>query len=183
MPPSAPPASPPGDPRIDHSSGAAELRGEVYRPPEYLEYLEKAVAAMRVVRLIVYAGLTSFIVLAIYGFVLIYRLTTDVHAVVQQTAVMTQQMQAMARSMANLNQSVASLSEDVGSLRSTVAEMNGSVAAMTGGVDRMAEAVTLMQHSVRNIDTSVGPAMGAVNRFMPFGWGGSTYPGPPPFAR
>ena len=44
---------------------AAALRGEVYRPPEYLEYLEKAAAALKTVRMIVYAGMTSFVILAV----------------------------------------------------------------------------------------------------------------------
>ena len=48
----------------------------------------------------------------------------------------------------------------------------------------MAEAVTLMQHSARNIDQSVGPMMGTVNRFMPFSGGNSgPYQGPPPYSR
>ncbi|RYH08679.1 hypothetical protein [Tropicimonas sp. IMCC6043] len=186
----------PASPQFDYSSGAAELRGEVYRPPEYLEYLEKATSALRAVRLIVYAGMTSFVILAIYGFILVYRLTTDVHAVVGQAEKMTQQMQAMTRSMANLNQSVTHMSGDVETMSGATAHMTGDMTAMTGSVlemrgavvrmsadvTRISEAVTLMQHSARNIDQSVGPLMGAANSFMPFGWPGG-YAGPPPYAR
>lgn len=168
-------------PNYDYSSGAAELRGEVYHPPEYLVYLERAAAAMKTIRLIVYAGLASFVILAVYGFVLIYKLTGDVHVMVGearamtgQMGLMTQQMQAMTRSMANLNQSTAGMAGDLGAVKGTMAEMEGAMA-------RMAEAVTLMQHSARNVDQSLGPVMGSINRFFPMGFSG--YPGAPPYAR
>lgn len=164
----------PGDPGYDHSSGAAELRGEVYRPPEYLAYLERAAAALKGVRLIVYAGLASFVLLAVYGFILIYKLTSDVHLMVEQAANMTQQMQAMTRSMANMNASIVGMSGDVQALKGNVSGMDASVA-------RMSEAVTLMQHSARNIDQSMGPVMGSFNRFFPPGFSG--YPGAPPYSR
>lgn len=166
--------SAPPDPQIDHSAGAAELRGEVYRPPEYLDYLADAAAAMKAIRLIVYAGLASFIVLALYGFVLIYKLTSDVHLMVGQAGAMTQQMQAMTRSMANLNGSVGGMASDL-------SQMNGAIAGLQGSVTRMSDAVTLMQHSASNIDQSMGPVMGSINRFFPFGFSG--YPGAPPYAR
>lgn len=184
------------DPQFDYSSGAAELRGEVYRPPEYLEYLEKATAALRAVRLIVYAGMTSFVILAIYGFLLVYRLTTDVHAVVGQAEMMTQQMQAMTRSMANLNQSITEMTGsvetmsgaaehmtgDMTAMTGSVTQMQGSVTRMSADVTRISESVTLMQHSARNLDQSVGPIMGAANSFLPFGWPRG-YGAPPPYAR
>ena len=63
-------------------------------------------------------------------------------------------------------------------------EINGTIAGMSASIARMAEAVTLMQHSARNIDQSVGPMMGTVNRFMPFSGGNSgPYQGPPPYSR
>lgn len=172
------------DPGFDHSLGAAALRGELYRPPEYIEYLEKAAAALKTVRMIVYAGMTSFVILAAYGFVLIYQLTRDVHLAVAQTAVMTQQMQAMTRIMANLHESVAGMRGDIGTMKSSIVDIDGTIAGLSASVARMAEAVTLMQHSARNIDQSVSPMMGTVNRFMPFSGGNSQpYPGPPPYSR
>jgi hypothetical protein len=174
----------PADPGYDRSLGAAALRGEVYRPPEYLEYLEKAAAALKTVRMIVYAGMTSFVILAAYGFVLIYQLTRDVHMAVTQTEMMTQQMQAMTRIMANMHESVAGMRGDIGAIQADFVAVNGTVATMSANVARMGEAVTLMQHSARNLDQSVSPMMGTVNRFIPFSGGNSQpYPGPPPYSR
>ena len=174
--------SPQPVPNFDYSSGAAELRGEIYREPEYLEYLEKATVAMRTVRLVVYAGMTSFVILAIYGFLLIYRLTTDVHAMVGVSKVITQQMQAMTRTMANMNQSVASLSADVTGMTQTISDMNETVQGMSESMNHLNQTVTLMQHSARNIDQSFGPVMGAMNRMIPFGWSNG-YPGAPPYSQ
>lgn len=170
------------DPHIDHSSGAAELRGEVYRPPEYLEYLEKAAGALKTVRLLVYAGMTSFVILAAYGFVLVYRLTTDVHTMVAQTQVITQQMQAMTRSMANMNQSITAMSGNLDEMTVSIDQMNGTVANISAEMTQMTEVMTLMQHSARNLDQNIGPMMGTLNSMMPFGWPGNQYRGAPPFA-
>ena len=169
------------EPNFDYSSGAAALRGEVYRPPEYLEYLEKATVAMRTIRLIVYAGMMGFLLLAVYGFILIYRLTTDVHAMVAQSQVMTQQMQAMTRSMANMNQSVSEMAGDMSSMNGTMTNMNGNIVRMSQDVQRMGAAVTLMQHSARNLDQSMSPVMNSFNSMMPFWPGGNSMA--PPFAR
>ncbi|ARE40854.1 hypothetical protein RGUI_2713 [Rhodovulum sp. P5] len=152
-----------------------ERRRELARSLEYLQHLEHFEAALKAVRLVVFAGMTSFVILAIYGFVLIYRLTTDVHVLVGQTAIMTQQMQAMTRSMANLHQTTASMSTDVSS-------MSEDMSVMTGQVGRMADSVTLMQHSATNMDRQMSPIMGTMNRFMPFD-GMSGYPVSPPYAR
>lgn len=160
-------------PNFDYSAGAAELRGEAYRVPEYVTYLDRAVIALRLVRLIVYAGMAGFLLLAIYGFVLIYRLTEDVHAMVGQTVVITQQMQAMTRTMANLNQGVTELHGDVG-------QMGASVAGMEAAVGRMSDTVVLMQHSTANLDRSMQP-FSAMGRFMPWGFAG--VPAAPPYAR
>ena len=190
------------DPKVDYSAGGAYLRGEQYRPPEYLEYLEKATNVMRTVRLIVYAGMAAFILLAFYGFYLIYNLTYDVHRAVDKMEVMTQQMQSMANAMANMDASVAGLRTTVADMQTSVGTMTTSVANLDGSVAQMQATVTsidgrigvissdfrqlsntvaLMQHSASNLDQSIGPAMGTFNRMIPFGWG-SAYPGAPPYA-
>lgn len=161
-------------PRFDYSAGAAELRGEVYRTPEYVTYLDRAVAAMRMVRMIVYAGMAGFLLLAAYGFVLIYRLTEDVHSMVHQSVIITEQMQAMTRTIANLNHNVTGMT---GSMDSITVEM----AAMQADIARMSGTVTLMQHSAANLDRSMSPLTGTMSRMIPFGWSG--YPGAPPYAR
>lgn len=160
----------------------SQVYPENYRPPEYLEYLEKAAGAIKTLRIIVFAGLGSFILLAAYGFFLIYQLTTDTHRMTEQAVRMTEQMQSIVRIMSNMHESVADMRGSVTEMRSAITDMNRTMNTMSNTTIQMANTVALMQHSVRNLDQSVGPAAGAVNNFMPFGWGGNSYPGAPPFA-
>lgn len=153
-----------------------------YRRPEYLEYLEKATLAMRTIRLVVYVGMAGFVLLSAYGFFLIYKLTNDMHKMVEQSVVMSQQMQAMTRIMTNLDGSVAGLDTSVTDMKKSVATMNGSLNTVSTQLGQMGNTVALMQHSARNLDQSIGPAMGTFNRMVPFNWMGSQYNGAPPYA-
>ncbi len=158
----------------------AQVYPETYRPPEYLAYLERAAGAIKTVRIVVYAGLASFILLAAYGFFLIYQLTSDTHRMVEQTVRMTEQMQSMARIMGNLHDSMSDMRASVSDMRGSIASLDKSIEQMNGSVRHMANTVALIQHSARNLDQSVGPAANVMNSFIPF-WGGG-YPGAPPYA-
>lgn len=147
----------------------------LYRPPEYLQYLEQATHAIKAVRLIVYAGMASFVLLAAYGFYLIYQLTTDLHRAVEQTALMTQQMQAMTRIMTNMDTSMSRIDGTVGNMR-------GDVALLGNEISQLGNTVALMQHSAANLDRSIGPTMGTINSMNPFSWLGTGYGAPPPYA-
>lgn len=153
-----------------------------YRPPEYLVYLEQATNALRSVRIVVYAGMTAFVLLAAYGFFLIYLLTSDARIMSQQTMRMADQMGQMSRTMRSMDSTMSDMSSNVGDMRSTLLQMNQRMAAMETSIEQMTTTVALIQHSARNLDTSFGPAMGVMNRFMPFGATGSNYRGAPPFA-
>jgi len=178
---SAKPETPAGEPRLG-VIGPNAYPETTYRRPEYLEYLEQATVAIRTVRIIVYAGMTGFLVLAFYGFFLVYQLTSDVRRAVDQSILITQQMQAMARVMANMQGSIASMDTNVGTMNGSVAAMQGDIATMNRQIEQLGNTVALMQHSARNLDASIGPAMGAFNRMMPLGWFGNPWGGAPPAA-
>ncbi|MCI4680855.1 hypothetical protein K9U39_01335 [Rhodoblastus acidophilus] len=166
------------------------------RPPEYVAYLDKAAMALRSVRLVVYAGLGAFVLLAAYGFFLIYLLTSDARIMAEQTQrmtaqmdVMSQQMRLIATIMGDMETNIGGMRADLGGMRSDLGnmranfqEMNRHVAAVEASTREMSLTVALIQHSARNLDASIGPAMGTMNNFMPFGAGGNRWPGAPPFA-
>jgi outer membrane murein-binding lipoprotein Lpp len=159
------------------------------RPPEYLAYLEKAAMALRSLRLLVYAGVAGFTVVAAYGFFLIYLLTGDARTMAEQTQIMTAQMQIMTSQMRTINATMGAMETDIGAMRGDMAvmraniqDMNAHMAAMDMTTRQMATTVALIQHSARNLDASLGPAMGTMNKFMPFSGGGNSWPGAPPFA-
>jgi len=157
----------------------AQVYPETYRPPEYLAYLERAVVAIRTVRIVVYAALVGLVLVAAYGFFLIYKLTYDTNRMVDQTVRMTEQMQSMARIMVNIHDSMADMRINVGEMKSAMTSLDKSIRDMDGSIRHMANTVALIQHSTRNLDQSVSPAANVMNSFMPFGRG---YPGAPPYA-
>jgi hypothetical protein len=123
---------------------------EVYDPPpkeevpHYVPYMEKAEAGLKTLRLIVYAGMTAFVVLAIYGYYLIYQLTND-------AAVMATTMVEMQKTMEPMGQNMM---------------------VMTQSLINMTESVNRIQYSAGHMDRSFSGPMNVMNRFMPFGGGG-----------
>lgn len=151
-----------------------------YKPPEYLAYLERAAAGLRTVRMIVYAGMTGFLLVSVYGFFLIYQLTSDTRRMVEQTVRMTEQMQSMTRIMSNMHESIGDMRMAMGDMRNSMVNLDHSVTQMSSSVGQMTNTVALIQHSARNLDQSIGPAAGMMNSFMPFF--GNNYRGAPPYA-
>ncbi|MDR3395778.1 MAG: hypothetical protein P4L70_12305 [Parasulfuritortus sp.] len=123
--------------------------------PEYVEYLEKASAGLKTVRMVVFAGLTTFVILAIYGYFLIYQLTRD-------AAQMTVTMQKMSVTMAEMH-------SDMQYMR-----------PMAENLDQMNQSMYRMTMSARNMDRAISPPMRAMNSFMP--WGNEPYIAQPPAA-
>lgn len=153
-----------------------------YQPPEYLAYLEQATDALKSVRIVVYAGMTAFVLLAAYGFFLIYLLTSDARTMAEQTVRMATEMDTISRDMGAMNATMSDMRSNLGDMRASLIQMNQHMVSMDASTAHMAATVTLIQHSARNLDSSFGPAMGVMNNFMPFGAGGNSYPGAPPFA-
>lgn len=155
----------------DYPAGLYTHRGD-YRPPEYVAYMERAAAALKTVRIIAYSGMVAFVILAAYGFFLIYQLTTDAHR-------MTTYMGQMNSTMGTMRDSMGSMELSMQNLDPMVRHM----ANMDASTQHMAGTVALIQHSARNLDRSFGPMMGNFNRMMPFMGGGQRgYQGSPPMS-
>lgn len=153
----------------DYPAGLYPHRGD-YRPPEYVAYMERAAAALKTVRIIAYSGMVAFVILAAYGFFLIYQLTTDAHRMTTHMGQMNWTMGNMRDSMSNMEVAMQNLDP-----------MMRHMANMDATTQHMASTVSLIQHSARNLDRSFGPMMGNFNRFMPFMGGGQRgYQGSPP---
>ncbi len=172
---------------LKHDYPARVFPPQEYRPPEYLAYLERAAAAVKTLRLIVYAGMAAFLLLSAYGFFLIYELTVDTHRMVEQTVRMTEQMQSMTRIMSNMHGSIADMRDDIRMMRGSLGAMDRTMSAVAADVNHIsldvnhiANTVALIQHSARNLDASVSPAASMMNSFMPWGGGNA---GAPPYAR
>lgn len=127
-------------------------KGEV---PHYVHYMDRAEAGLKTVKMVVFAGMTAFVVLAVYGYYLIFQLTDDA-AIMAKTMV---QMQA------------------------TMEPMGQNMMVMTQSLVNITESVNRIQYSAGHMDRSFSGPMNTINRFMPFGGGGGDrahYP-PTPF--
>lgn len=154
----------------DYVAGLFPHRDE-YRPPEYVVYMERAAAALKTVRIVAYSGMVAFVILAAYGFFLIYQLTSDAHRMTVHMGTMSKTMTGMRGSMSNMETSMLALDP----MRQHMANMDASVQHMAG-------TVSLIQHSTRNLDRSMSPMMGTMSS-MPFmGSGNRGYQGAPPYS-
>jgi hypothetical protein len=171
----------------DYPAGLYPRRGE-YRPPEYIAYMERAAAALKTVRIIAYSGMVAFIILAAYGFFLIYQLTTDAHRMTEHMGSMRGTMSRMQGSMVAMDSSMKNMDPMLVYLygmNQQLASMTRQVTAVNHSVQNIANSVSLIQHSARNLDRSFGPMMGMFNSpmsMMPFFGGGGNrgYQGSPP---
>lgn len=169
-------------PPLENDYPAQIYTREAYHPPEYLPYLEKAVEAFKSLKLIVFGLLAGTLLMAFYGFFLIFQLTRDSHRMVEQTVRMADEMVAVRGSMETIGRNIDTMRTALGEVRDTMRTMNDSVGSMNASVAHMAGSVGLIQHSTSNLDRSFGPPMGMMNSFVPFGWGGNTWRGAPPYA-
>lgn len=175
------PANPP-KPELQNDYPAGIYSAEAYRPPEYVAYLDKAMRAMHLLKLIVFGVLAVALVIAAYGFFLIYQLTRDSHHMVVEVHRMAEEMVAMRQSMTSIGANVAAMTGSIAEVRDQMGAMNHSVGAMNASVAHLAGSVGAIQHSTANLDRSFGPAMGMLNNFMPFGAGGNSWRGAPAYA-
>jgi uncharacterized protein YoxC len=132
--------------------------------------------------LIVYPSLFAFIILAAYGFYLIYNLAKDVHYlaisvdtnmttlsgnmqnVSENMSQLTANIRAMTVTMDSIDQKVATLEPMLANLDS----MDGAIQSMTHATHTMGRATQNMQVDMSRMNHSFGRPMSFVNSFIPW---------------
>jgi len=142
-------------------------------------------ASARRWELVVYPSMLAFIILAAYGFFLIYKLTTDIDQI-------TVQMGEIRGSMVNINENFGSITNNmntltksmvkmtgfVDSISQDVREQNAAMGAIVVSLDRMNHSIDTMSYTIyqmsydtasmgRNLQNTTGP-MRFMNSFMPW---------------
>lgn len=132
--------------------------------------------------LIVYPAMFAFIVLAGYGFYLIYSLTNDVHYIAQTVET---RMQTVATEMENISANFDMLSTDIRSVARNIEQVSGDLYAisttvetldpMLGRMDAMSRSMSnmtvntrLMRGDMAHLNQNVGRPMSFMNNFMPW---------------
>lgn len=152
--------------------------------------------------MVVYPSLFAFVLLAGYGFFLIYRLTHDIstlsHSVTRMAVIvseamprMTKDLGAMTGSMDNMTTNISGMSTDVKEMTSEIGSMSGQMNAltplsqnisnMTGTMNEMNRSVYGMQRDMGGMNRTIssGP-FGMMNDFMPFSSNTNVAPRLPP---
>ncbi|MEN8108054.1 MAG: hypothetical protein ABFS22_08620 [Pseudomonadota bacterium] len=135
-------------------------------------------ASARRWELVVYPSLLAFIVLAAYGFFLIYTLTSDVTRLAHSMETVVVSMDNVATSMSTVSGNVARISTN---LNTMATDMNAGTTTMTrmddkmGNLNRSVNVMTVPMHQIRsdmsrmnhNMHNVTGP-MNMMDGMMPF---------------
>ena len=111
--------------------------------------------------MIVYPSLFAFIVLASYGFYLIYSLTHDVASLARNVSVLTQSIDHMVVNMDSISGNMVSISGDLNRINNSMDTMNASTRSMAISVDGM-------RHQVGAMNYNIGRPMSQMSSFMPW---------------
>ena len=123
-----------------------------------LDQLAKAfMASARRWEMIVYPALFAFIILAAYGFFLVYSLTKDVHFVVEDMHKITASMEKVVVNMDRVSKNMVVMTQTVDSQSASMKEMVYHMRGMNMSMNRM-------RHDMTNISRP----MNFMNDFLPW---------------
>ena len=111
--------------------------------------------------MIVYPSLFAFIVLASYGFYLIYSLTHDVASLARNVSTLTQSIDHMVVNMDNISGNMGGMANDLHSIDNSMNTMNDSTRAMAMSVDDM-------RHHMGAMNYNIGRPISQISSFMPW---------------
>ena len=125
--------------------------------------------------LIVYPSLFAFIILAAYGFYLVFSLARDVHylaiSVDSNMTVIASNMQSMSENMGQISTNVRTMSVGVDSMARDVGAMQPMRTAMES-LDRSVQHMTVSTSNMRDdmsvMNNSISRPMQFMNRFVPW---------------
>lgn len=110
---------------------------------------------------IVYPSLFAFILLAAYGFYLIYNLTSDVSKVAKHMETIATNMQEVATNMHSVSQNMVVMTQ-------TVDSQSASMVEMTLHMRHMSMNMGQMRYDLSVMNNSVSRPMQFMNTFMPW---------------
>jgi len=124
---------------------------------------------------IVYPSMIAFIILAVYGFYLIYSLTTDMGNAVTEMRQMSSNMKTMSRDVTSMSTSVLKMTDTItlmehsftkqldkmDMLNNGIVEMNKSLRVMTFSMNQMRRDMSILNNNVSR-------PMNFMNSFMPW---------------
>ena len=117
--------------------------------------------------IIVYPSLVAFIVLAVYGFYLVYTLSRDVHNLNLTIATLTisvdRNMNEMTNTIRTMDHTMVKMGNNIGHMDGNIKSMTQNIATMTHNTNSMAASTYYMQRNIRD----VARPMNMFSNFMP----------------
>ena len=138
--------------------GLSDSAEEVAKEAEQLMFMDMAQymsqfarsfeASARRWELVVYPSMLAFIILAAYGFYLIYKLTDDLGQIVGQ-------MEAISVSMVNINQNFSSTTNNMNTVSRNMVKMTGYMEQMSSDIKDQNQAMGMIVVSMSDMTESV----------------------------
>jgi hypothetical protein len=164
------------------SDATKKADGVVDANAEYARLSEVFESSARRWELIVYPSLFAFIILAAYGFYLVYNLARDVHylaiSVDTNMTVLAGNMQNVSDNMGQLTTNIRAMTITMDSIDNKVAtlepmlanldSMDGAIQSMTLATHSMGRSTQNMQADMGRLSYSVGRPMSFMNAFIPW---------------
>ncbi len=162
-------------PRPGSGAAASAPSSEVLAMERFAECFERSARRWEIV---VYPAMFAFVLLAGYGFYLIYSLTSDIHVMAQRfDPQMGGNMHEMARSINQLATSIDNMARDMRTMTVAMEEMNVKMSDLApmrehmAAMDQSMRAMTVAMDQMRVVAGSVGYQIGRpmsiFNSFLP----------------
>ena len=139
-----------------------ESQNDFNNGAKHLEALSKSFTeSAKRWEMVVYPSLFAFIVLAAYGFYLIYSLTSDAHKMSESMMQITESMQTMTVEMQSVSRNMVVMSQLMDNQSHSMNQMASSMHNMQYSVAKMGYDFSIMNQNVSR-------PMSAMNSFMPW---------------
>jgi len=172
---------------------------------ELLEFEKKADATTKRMQILVYPAMVAFIILASFGFYLIFSLTSDVNRMADTITHMSDsidrnmnsisgtmghmsvKMNSLADSTQTMSTDVGSMSKNVGSMTDNTVAMVKSISGLRAATYDMAASTNHMQQDMWSLNKNISTPLSFMNNFLPWKndqtlpFQGSTRPLPPSY--
>ncbi|PLX59560.1 hypothetical protein [Sedimenticola selenatireducens] len=152
--------------------GQVPEQGQAYSMDRLSEAFE---TSARRWELIVYPSLFAFIILAAYGFFLVYSLAKDVHylavSVDSNMTVLASNMQSVSDNMGNMTANIRTMSgymSEINDKVSTLEPMLETIGSMDRSIQSMTLSTYIMRQDMSRLNHSVSRPMTFMNSFMPW---------------
>ena len=153
---------------------------------ELQEFEKKADATTRRLQILVYPAMIAFIILASFGFYLIYSLTSDVNRMADTISHMSGsidrnmdsisgtmghmsgKMDILADSTQSMSTNVGTMSTNVGSMTDNTVEMVNSIGGLRAATYDMAASTNNMQRDMWSLNKNISTPLSFMNNFLPW---------------